>query len=336
MKFKRIIYGICKVLSAGLVAGIILTAFCFLYYNVPVHVKCEDKTTDYVWEKNKFYSRGTEGFAMGKTNNEGYMNRYDYNKSNNIEVLIIGSSHMEAYQVAKNESTASRLDDMLGGKKVYNIGTSAHDMMVCITNYNDALKKYKPSKYVVIETDSIRFNKTRIKNIIDGNYKELESYNGGIVGLLQRNPYLRLLYKQLKGTNNEGEDVVNNTPSEMDMIGMTEEEKVLWDKIIERISKESNKYGVKTIIMYHPTIQLKEDGSLLVNKDYSYTESYNDICKKYGIELLDMTNRFIVEYDNNKVLPYGFINSSVGVGHLNKYGHAMVAEELYDLISKEK
>ena len=71
MKFKRIIYGICKVLSAGLVAGIILTAFCFLYYNVPVHVKCEDKTTDYVWEKNKFYSRGTEGFAMGKTNNEG-------------------------------------------------------------------------------------------------------------------------------------------------------------------------------------------------------------------------------------------------------------------------
>ena len=43
-----------------------------------------------------------------------------------------------------------------------------------------------------------------------------------------------------------------------------------------------------------------------------------------------------MEYNQNYILPHGFINSSIGNGHLNKYGHKMLAEELYKIIEEVK
>ncbi len=45
-----------------------------------------------------------------------------------------------------------------------------------------------------------------------------------------------------------------------------------------------------------------------------------------------MGARFLREYEENHLLPYGFANSAVGKGHLNRYGHAMIADELYKLM----
>ena len=41
-----------------------------------------------------------------------------------------------------------------------------------------------------------------------------------------------------------------------------------------------------------------------------------------------MTDIFINEYNESSTLPHGFINTSVGTGHLNKDGHRMIAEAL--------
>ena len=42
----------------------------------------------------------------------------------------------------------------------------------------------------------------------------------------------------------------------------------------------------------------------------------------------------VEEYENEAVLPYGFTNTSIGSGHLNKNGHAMIAESLYEIIKE--
>ena len=86
------------------------------------------------------------------------------------------------------------------------------------------------------------------------------------------------------------------------------------------------------IIFYHPTTRINSDGSLLLPNDAEKRETFSNLCKQNGIIFLDMTERFKYEYKVNHVLPHGFINSSVGSGHLNKYGHKMIADELYKLI----
>lgn len=70
---------------------------------------------------------------------------------------------------------------------------------------------------------------------------------------------------------------------------------------------------------------------LKINKNI---KEFETLCKKNGIYLLDMTERFKKEYANNHILPYGFNNTSIGVGHFNRYGHEMIADELYKLIKE--
>ena len=115
MKSKINFNFLLKLFISIILAFIILTIFCYFYYNIPSHKKVLDNSTDYKWESNKFYSRGTEGFAFGKTNNDGYINIEDYNEDTDVDILILGSSHMESYEVLLNETTTSQLNILLGG-----------------------------------------------------------------------------------------------------------------------------------------------------------------------------------------------------------------------------
>lgn len=195
----KILLRLGKVALSGCLALAVLTGLCFFYYNIPMHYTSADGATDYKWLTNHFYSRGTEGFAWGKTNNEGYLNTFDYQPGMPVSVLVMGSSHMEAYQVAMEESTASRLNAALTGKTVYNIGTSGHTLMTCVGNLKAAVGKYLPQDYIIIETAASSFPNESLTLALNNRFPEHQSHEGGIIGLLQRVPYLRLLYKQLRG-----------------------------------------------------------------------------------------------------------------------------------------
>ena len=184
--FKKTLSWLLKAGVSGILAFAILTGFCMLYYNVPVHYETLDGATDYSWEKDKFYSRGTEGFAWGKTNNEGYLNTFDYTEGMNIDILFMGSSHTEAFNTAINKSSAAVLGQLLPDKTVYNIGTSGHTFMVCADNLENAVNKYKPTKYVIIETTDLSYNDKELQQAIDGTVPDLSSRSGGIVELLQK------------------------------------------------------------------------------------------------------------------------------------------------------
>ena len=86
--------------------------------------------------------------------------------------------------------------------------------------------------------------------------------------------------------------------------------------------------------MYHPTTTLNNDGSLTLSSENENVKEFEKLCQDNGIYFLDMSKRFKEEYEKNYILPYGFSNTSVGSGHLNKYGHEMVADELYKLIKE--
>lgn len=336
MSFRRFFTGIGKFLLAGVLAFIVLTAFSYLYYNIPVHYEAADGATDYKWEPKVFYSRGTEGFAWGRTNNDGYANMFDYNEETEIDVLIMGSSHMEAFQVGMNESTAGRLSEMLADDTVYNIGVSGHTFLNCIGNLEAAIKKYQPEKYVIIETQRISFSDDELMQAVNGTIAELPSHATGLVGLLQKNPYMRLVYKQARPLLTrvaQDDETSENIDSALTEKSYTKNNEQLLNKVLQKINKSVKNGGAQLIIVFHPGTKIEADGTLLLTGDEN-SQRFQELCESNGIIFLDMGSEFMAEYTENHVLPYGFSNSSVGKGHLNKYGHAMVADELYKLISE--
>ena len=162
MKAKAINW-LVKALLAGAAAFALLCLFCFFYYNVPVHYANPDGATEYKWEPGSFYSRGTEGFALGRINNDGFNNLRDHSPGERIDILLMGSSHMEAFNVAQDENTAAVLNTLFAGERyVYNIGTAGHTFLYCVKHLADALDVYAPA-WVVIEAADLSFPAAEIE-----------------------------------------------------------------------------------------------------------------------------------------------------------------------------
>lgn len=330
----KIFRWVTKAFFAGCFALFTMTVFCLFYYNPSIHYPNPSGTTDYIWTPNTFYSQCREGISNGKTNNEGFMNLFDYETGKDIKVLIMGSSHMEAGNVTLSQSTSSRLNTLFHSNMAYNIGISGHTFPICCNNLEDALKYYHPSEYVVLETSKLDFTDEELNSVLDGSIPELTDHSEGIIGLLSKNPFLRLAYHQFKGfmehTGNESEDTGTCNLYE------NQDNSVSLDHLLSYITDVASGNAVKIIIMYHPTTQINSDGSILFPNDEKDRTKFLVLCEKYGIVFLDMTERFSIEYNINHILPHGFCNSSVGSGHLNKYGHEMIAEELYKVIKTSR
>lgn len=319
-------------------ALIILSLLCPFYYNYPMRRTNDDGSTDYKAMANTYYSDGLEGFGWGKTNSDGFMNLFDYDDDTKIDVLIMGSSHMEALQVNMSRSTASQLDTLLENETVYNIGVASHTFLVCANNLRAALTKYHPTKYVVIVTNAVSFSDDAIALAINEETPEMLGSQEwkGIVKLFRKSTYIRLLYNQLQSymgmRRNDIEEAKkletldkSNTTGKLNLL----------DELLRKMSAMAEEYNTKLMIVYHPGISVSSDGTMNLNVDQNAVARFKISCDANKILFLDMSDRFKEEYESAYILPYGFSNTPVGSGHLNRYGHAMMADELYRLISED-
>ena len=335
-KKRQVGIWIIKAMGAGAIAVAILNILCLFYYNIPIHQENPNGTTDYIWEREKFYSRGTEGFAWGKTDKNGYNNKEIPEK---IDILLMGSSHMEAFNVSQNKNTAALLQDMLKERGleegVYNIGTSGHEFLRCLSNIEAALDVYQPSDYIIIETANLDFSLEDLELLKEKQYPVLPSKEGGVIGLLQKFPYLRLVYKQLSEWN---EKQKQKEPGKKNAEVVDHEaDEVRKNQILEEILKECadniHERGCKLIIFYHPLLGINEE-EVYDSTNGLKREQFSGLCSQNEIIFLDMSERFLEEYENDNILPHGFSNTKIEAGHLNQNGHRMIAEELFQLIKE--
>lgn len=264
---------------------------------------------------------------------------FDYDDNMKIDILIMGSSQMQAREVDIRQSTASMLNALLEDETVYNIGIAEHVFQICARNLRAALNKYRPAKYVVLVTQTVSFSDDEMAFATSTDAVRIKSFdnNSGIKGLLRRNQYLRLInqqivmYKRLQAGDVEE---VEDFESFSDL--NTGNNESLLTEMLQKISALAEEYGVRPIIAYHPSINIAADGTISFEDDPYTVAQFKRSCDDSGILFLNMSDRFKEEYENTYILPYGFSNTPVCQGHLNKYGHAMIADELYNLISEDK
>lgn len=322
-----------KVILSLSISFIVCSTFAGLYYNIPLKHVNNTGATDYVWQPNKFYSRGTEGYAMGKTNNEGFNNLEDYN-GQKINTLLMGSSHMEGFNVSQNKTTVALLNKNLGKDfYTYNIGISGHTIYTQISNLEYALKTYNPTNYVILETMNIPNDINSLDQILNNEVQSVGSVTNGFVRYLESFDYLKLLSSQIKSyINNNRSETSNET--KVNQIQKNDYIEKL-NQVLLYIRDCCNKKGVQPIILLHQHLMLQEDGSIKPSIDKNEISIFKKLCEENDIILVDMTKKFIDMYKYENILPYGFSNTKIGEGHLNVNGHAMIAEELSIIMQKE-
>lgn len=329
---KRIIVYFFKICLSGLIALGVLCLYVSVFDNSGVHIKNSSGATDYKWEPYQRKATTREGFAWLTMDQDGFNNT---DITNDIDVLLMGSSHMLDVHT-RREDNASSLLNKLTNRSVYNIGMSGHTIYTCIQNLHSACNYYVPQNYIVIETDNIELDVDKMQSVISNVYPEIESYDSGLIYTVQKKlPVIKTLYKAIIDWNNSGKQSSDKIKNNTIEFASSEYERVL-ERFLYVAKNATEESDIILIIVFHPTTEIDENGELINATDSAALVAFQKACDNNGIVFVDMTPDFEKMYEEDHILAHGFINTAVGSGHLNKYGHKAVAERLAEVIGGEK
>lgn len=304
---------------------VLISLFVFVYCYTGVHISNPKQSTDYKWEPFQKKTTMTEGFAYITMDGNGYNN---YSDNSNIDILLMGSSHMEAVNVSSDENIGFLINKKQVGLKTYNIGISGHDIYVCAKNIENAVNEYNPDKYVIVETSTVSLDNDKMREVINGELEIIPSYDTGIIYYVQKYcPAIKTLFKSVSDWRSADSRSIESTeeePCDKDLLN---------DFLLKMASACTDQ---KLIIMYHPAYNIDKYGNLVFEENTDAVKAFKSACDDCGILFVDMTDSFTQLYNEKHILAHGFENTAVGEGHLNKYGHAIIAEELVKVIKEDQ
>lgn len=329
-KLRKIAVGFGKLVFSGMVSLLLCSAFVFVYSYSGPKMPTETGATDYKWQSYQRKFTMAEGFTYLKMDENGFNNAYEP-VGDNEDILLVGSSHMDAANVGATENTGYLLNMKLP-EYTYNIGMSAHKIYSCVKNMKAIVDTYEPTEYVILETDRVELSVSDMQEVIDGAYGLTAEPNSRLVYLIKKTVLAVVpIRAALINWKNEG-------------IEENEETEQLYDETYEAtlnafLAKAATPVadsGAKLIIFYQPPTAIDEDGNYLDSTDLEAKALFQDACEENGILFVDMTEPFEELYNEQHRLAHGFINTGVGLGHLNKYGHEVIADKLVDVIRTDK
>ena len=328
--FKSFIIYLLKFVSAGIVAVIILSILMCFYSVTPVHMDNPKGNTDYVWIPNSFWVNTTEGISFGKLDSDGFNNKSVIEQP---DILLVGSSHIEAKNVMPKRSFLSVLQNEIGEKySVYNVGMSGHNFVKSCQYLPDNLKLYKNLKYIIIETADLTVTRENVDNVLNHTVEVTPSYANGLIGKLQRIPFVYNVYRQLdNGLLDLFMDKKASAQKQSNDIVLDEKAYEDIFKFLSDIEKESK---AEIIIFYHPFEDFDESGNILFKHD-EFTQAFKEKAAKYSIDYIDLADSFTEGYNTENKVPHGFVTGKIASGHLNNFGHRIAAGKVYEII-KEK
>lgn len=331
-KTKSFILYLLKFISAGIVALIILSILICFYSVTPVHMDNPKGNTDYVWIPNSYWVNATEGLSFGKLDSDGFNNK---KKIDNPDVLLVGSSHIEAKNVNYNDSVAGLLSKEFEGKhSIYNVGMSGHHFYKACQYLPDNLKLYKGSlKYIVIETSDVALTGDKVEETLSHTVERTPSFTDTWIGKLQRIPIFYAVYKQLDGglldillDRQKNDNAVAENKEFVDV----EAYETMFD-YLNNIEKDGN---IDIIVVYHPIENFDNNGNILFDNS-EHLKTFRYFSEKYDIDFIDLSSDFTKTYYESYKVPHGFVTGKIGVGHLNTTGHFIAAQEIYKKIMEK-
>lgn len=257
---------------------------------------------------------------------DGYNNEKTFK---HVDVLLMGSSQVEAVNIPTRNNMASLLNALMP-YNTYSIGISNHDLCRCVNNFNNAKLFYSP-QFIVIETGSVKPSINNMREVIDNIHQPCGTPDSALKSFIQIIPAAKPILNQLIEWSSQKYDggEIGTIQSETSLPNEYVETLHSFLSIVTDTAKESE---VTPIVFYHPSEYLSPDGTVTYKTNQLYLDCFASTCSDLGIVFVDMTDSFKNLYADEHQLAHGFINTGVGSGHLNKYGHRVIAEKLAEVI----
>lgn len=326
---------IAKMVLAFLGALFTANALCYFYYSPAIQTENLERYTDCKLEPSTHNPAGVEGYGNAIMDENGFNNVILFS-FRDAEILCIGSSQTEAQNVHWNQNYVYQMNFHSPGAKVYNLGVSGQTFSSAFYRIPALLDSFPSCRALVFEMNTIPSEKDLLAMRDFMRKGEIPVRNLSwknktpLLRTISRIPLCRLLWAQYDGMR---KDLITPPKKKSESLRISNEYEAI---VMEVLSLAKQQAGDIPILIFNlPRIKLQRDGTASVIQDHGEIDIFKSCCKNCQIEFIDMESSFIQAYNNNRTLPYGFQNSSIGVGHLNAYGHKIIANTLYEALKKD-
>lgn len=348
---KRTVKTLAAWIADIVISFCFVNLFIFIYFHQPGWISRSEAATGAIWDPGSRYSNAYEGYGAGKVDENGYINQYPIAEENYI--LVMGSSHTQGKEVPVDERYTELVNRKVTAEPkeyIYNIGTDGHYLPDLLKHFSAAVKEFPRANGVILEV----FNTDCDADMLEDCLKQVPykpDQNGSVIAekisgiqklamkVKENMPLLNLLQQKqfadfkidFSGAFGSWEqDALPQTGMDelpaKDSSGMERYQEIL-DQIFTEMKQV---YQGKIFILYHPIVKISGD-QMEVNYEYTY-RYFQQVCSKQDIQIIDTGAAFQDYYEKQYDVPYGFSNTSMGEGHLNRTGHRILAEELYDAL----
>lgn len=342
MKGKRFL----KSVLAAFCSFLCMNFICLFYYSAPGVVYRSNGATVAVQMPDTYFINASEGYGINHFDRRGYNN--PNGELEGSYVLMMGSSHVEAIQVSQKQNMSTILNGLLGGTdtelRVYNIAHVGNFLPGIVKGFEAGIREFPDSSAVVIEVTRTSFyvsdlqkgmQQTVYDSTSDGIYlaqhlTAAQKLRSWLIGGL---PFIKLM----KNVQFADMDLKLERPFGLAYREMEQEteydEKEYEEVLNDAFSLLRSEYDKPLIIVYHPQVVFKNDSMEIVRDEATY-DIFQEACENNNIIFWDTGEAFLEAYNENYTVPYGFSNTQMGAGHLNKDGHRIIAYELYKVLQK--
>lgn len=313
----------------------------FLYYRPSSWINRTNSSTTSIWMPNSHVYNALEGLGYINVDQNGYTNP-------NLPLgskycLVLGSSFTQGKEVLQGQRYTDILNKYLtiddNHLYVYNCSMDGNYFPSIVNDFRAITSEFPDSNTIIIEINNSGWDNNALEACL--NQHPFDITQTGPVLISNTNFYNKVklrskevlpLYSVFKKQSNAIKNYfkINHEP---DFLNSELNECINYDYINNALNLIRAEYNGNIIIIYHPSMQLLADGSLSLISEIDPLQ-FNKLCLNNNIIFIDTSDAFIKLYYNEHKLPYGFNNTYFGNGHFNKYGHQIMADELYQVIKR--
>ena len=339
MKAGKVLKYFIKLAISGILALIILSVFCLIYFNPPMPTAQSEEYSNTKYIENRFWISLREGFGFGRTNELGY-NDTPIRDESAMRIAFIGSSHTVGLQMNQKDIYPVVIEELLFADDIaendfecISVASAGQFLNTSISNLEPLAKSFDNLAYVVLETPELSYSEEEFEKMLLGEYHAAPEDDGFIYRAAQRIPYLRLIANQYQSMREQ--QIANSiarstTPSEPDY----EAYERGFSAVAKKLGSIADEYGFTLIFLHHSIPTPDADHTFHSGHNSKNLEILQRCCSENGIILLDMCREFSDFHNSTSISPYGFANTCPGLGHLNANGHSIIAQKIYETVSQ--
>lgn len=331
------------------VSCLLMNIVVAFYSYDPGWIKRSGGATPGIYEAGRTIIKTDEGFSVTPVDDNGYLNTGTELAENYI--LILGNSQSNGVNVMPDEKYAELLNRRLKTDRssdqmqVYNVSNGGADFCDIVKGFSAALEEFPGPRTVVIQILTTDLPTDKLKDSIVQREFLKETTSAYLEKNLSMEQKVRNILKdyfplaiymadmklsQIRIDFSEAFWCSGRQKAE-EFLPEGSEEAGYEESLNNVLTFLRNGYDGNIIILNLPGINFEMGGALRVVYQKN-EELFKEMCAQNDIIYYNMGEDYKREYQQNCVLPYGFANTRPGAGHLNREGHRMVADALYELI----